>query len=111
MEGITKAKRPPPIVRMAKSSEKNKVDWREGIIQAAESSDSSDSQYNKKKSNAFNILKAKPDFKNCHGWSLTVNHKDFHPLKGSDVSVFMVNLTKVNNLCSQPLSSSAISSL
>ncbi|XP_060970892.1 vicilin-like seed storage protein At2g18540 isoform X2 [Cannabis sativa] len=44
---------------------------------------------------AFNILEAKPDFENCNGRSLTVTRKKAgHLLKGTNIGLFMVNLTK-----------------
>lgn len=50
----------------------------------------------KKKTDAYNILDEDPDFKNSNGWSTTVTKKTSHLLKGSNVGVFMVNLTKVS---------------
>ncbi|CAI0420136.1 unnamed protein product [Linum tenue] len=47
-----------------------------------------------KKSKTFNILEADPDFHNCNGWSLTVDKGNYKTLKGSNMGVFMVNLTK-----------------
>lgn len=49
----------------------------------------------KKKAKTYNILDADPDFKNCNGWSLTVDRKDLRLLKDSNIGIFMVNLTKV----------------
>ncbi|KAL5754711.1 hypothetical protein ACOSP7_022931 [Xanthoceras sorbifolium] len=46
------------------------------------------------KKKTFNIFDAKPDFKNCNGWSITVNKKELKLLKRSNIGVFMVNLTK-----------------
>ncbi|XP_059640929.1 vicilin-like seed storage protein At2g18540 [Cornus florida] len=48
----------------------------------------------KEKTRTFNILSADPDFKNCNGWSLIVTKKDLNALRGSNIGVFMVNLTK-----------------
>ncbi|KAK1322934.1 hypothetical protein QJS10_CPA02g01063 [Acorus calamus] len=48
----------------------------------------------KKKTKTFNLFSRKPDFENCNGWSLAVTGKDLHALKGSNIGVFMVNLTK-----------------
>ncbi|KAJ0096806.1 hypothetical protein Patl1_28889 [Pistacia atlantica] len=48
----------------------------------------------KKKTKTFNILDADPDFRNCNGWSLTVDRKDLNLLKDSNIGIFMVNLTK-----------------
>ncbi|CAB4287632.1 unnamed protein product [Prunus armeniaca] len=49
---------------------------------------------NKKKTKTYNIFDEDPDFKNCNGWSLTVNKKNSQLLKGSNIGLFMVNLTK-----------------
>ncbi|XP_057969521.1 vicilin-like seed storage protein At2g18540 [Malania oleifera] len=46
------------------------------------------------KKRTFNILKEEPDFKNCYGWSSIVTEKKLHVLKGSNIGVLMVNLTK-----------------
>ncbi|GLT79989.1 hypothetical protein SLA2020_514520 [Shorea laevis] len=48
----------------------------------------------KKKTKVYNIFEAEPDFNNCYGWSATVDSQDLRFLKGSNVGVFMVNLTK-----------------
>ncbi|CAA0839579.1 RmlC-like cupins superfamily protein [Striga hermonthica] len=49
----------------------------------------------KKKSGAklFNIFKEDKDFENCNGWSTTVTRKKLSALKGTDIGLFMVNLT------------------
>lgn len=49
----------------------------------------------KKKSSAYNVFDADPDFENVNGRSIVVDEKDMDALKGSSVGVFMVNLTKV----------------
>lgn len=49
----------------------------------------------KKESSAFNVFDADPDFENVNGQSIVVDEKDTDALKGSNVGVFMVNLTKV----------------
>ncbi|XAR57878.1 hypothetical protein NMG60_11026163 [Bertholletia excelsa] len=48
----------------------------------------------KQKGETFNIRKAKPDFKNMNGWSTTITRKNLPALKGSDMGLFMVNLTE-----------------
>lgn len=50
---------------------------------------------NKKK--PYNIFDEKPDFENSNGWSLTVTKKKLHVLKGSNIGLFMVNLTEVSD--------------
>lgn len=52
---------------------------------------------NKKK--PYNIFDEKPDFENSKGWSLTVTKKRLHSLKGSNIGLFMVNLTEVSEFC------------
>lgn len=42
---------------------------------------------------AYNIYDHDPDFKNDYGWSIEVNEHDYLPLKQSDISVFLVNLS------------------
>ncbi|XP_062001406.1 vicilin-like seed storage protein At2g18540 [Rosa rugosa] len=48
----------------------------------------------KEKSKTYNIFDEDPDFKNCNGWSLTVNERNSPSLTGSNIGLFMVNLTK-----------------
>ena len=50
----------------------------------------------KDKSKTFNIFDEEPDFKNCNGWSTTVNERTSSLLTGSNIGLFMVNLTKVS---------------
>ncbi|CAH9067284.1 unnamed protein product [Cuscuta europaea] len=49
---------------------------------------------NKKKTQQFNVFSNDPDFENCNGWSTVVSKKQLSALKGIDISLFMVNLTK-----------------
>ncbi|KAK9749864.1 hypothetical protein RND81_02G156100 [Saponaria officinalis] len=48
----------------------------------------------KKHTKTFNFFKEKPDFKSCSGWSKVVTKHDLHALHGSEIGVYMVNLTK-----------------
>ncbi|KAE9466951.1 hypothetical protein C3L33_01148, partial [Rhododendron williamsianum] len=47
-----------------------------------------------KKTKTFNILKAKPDFQNGNGKSLMVTKRKLPALRGSNIGLLMVNLTK-----------------
>ncbi|KAI8542377.1 hypothetical protein RHMOL_Rhmol08G0134100 [Rhododendron molle] len=47
-----------------------------------------------KKTKTFNILKARPDFQNGNGKSLMVTKKKLPALRGSNIGLLMVNLTK-----------------
>ncbi|XP_049357378.1 vicilin-like seed storage protein At2g18540 [Solanum verrucosum] len=54
-----------------------------------------DNQRNKKKSSKlFNVFQEKPDFENCNGWSTVINRKKLPALKGSQIGIYVVNLTK-----------------
>ncbi|KAL0449974.1 UNVERIFIED_CONTAM: Vicilin-like seed storage protein [Sesamum latifolium] len=47
----------------------------------------------KESARLFNLFKEDKDFENCNGWSTTVTRKKLSALKGSNVGLFMVNLT------------------
>ncbi|KAG9440939.1 hypothetical protein H6P81_021104 [Aristolochia fimbriata] len=96
IEEIKKAGKPPQIVPIAvKNETEQHLNWRETVIEVLTGRGSSDIRvFNKKTPKTFNLLNKKPDFENCNGRSVTVNPKDFHPLKGSGIGMFMVNLTK-----------------
>lgn len=50
----------------------------------------------KKKSNdVYNFFSADRDVENCNGWSTAVSSKQSQSLRGSNIGLFMVNLTKV----------------
>lgn len=57
----------------------------------------------KKSSSAklFNLFKETKDFENCNGWSTAVTRKKLSALKGSDIGLFMVNLTSVSSLTNE----------
>ncbi|GAB2261909.1 hypothetical protein Droror1_Dr00002906 [Drosera rotundifolia] len=42
---------------------------------------------------AYNIFEGNPDFRNKYGWSLALDHHEYHPLKKSGLGVFYVNLS------------------
>ncbi|KAL9252460.1 Vicilin-like seed storage protein-like protein [Drosera capensis] len=42
---------------------------------------------------AYNIFDRKPDFRNNYGWSLALDHHEYHPLKKSGLGVYYVNLS------------------
>lgn len=48
---------------------------------------------NKGGGEVYNIYDREPDFKNKFGWTVELNEHDYPPLKESDISVFLVNLT------------------
>lgn len=87
----------PPIVHSPSANETAESDWTEGILRVLTGGDLYGVN-GKKKTKTYNILERKPDFQNCNGWSKTVNRKDLSALKGSDIGVFMVNLTQVSLL-------------
>ncbi|KAL9245977.1 hypothetical protein vseg_019567 [Gypsophila vaccaria] len=53
-----------------------------------------DANSKKKYTKTFNIYKEAPDFENCYGWSKVVTKHDLRVLQGSQIGLYMVNLTK-----------------
>ncbi|CAH9141969.1 unnamed protein product [Cuscuta epithymum] len=96
IEEITGAADPGAIVHgLAKA--KKTVDMEFDFIKALLSGSGYISLYhaqNKKKTRQFNVFSNDPDFENCNGWSTVVSKKQLSALKGIDISLFMVNLTK-----------------
>ncbi|WOL14773.1 vicilin-like seed storage protein [Canna indica] len=41
----------------------------------------------------YNLYDRNPDFRNDYGWTLALDEHDYHPLKHSDIGVYIVNLT------------------
>ncbi|KAK1276029.1 hypothetical protein QJS04_geneDACA011680 [Acorus gramineus] len=109
IQRIKSVEAPPSIVPYPKKNETEEegggVDnpnWKKNILEAliggrrgvlAADEDPNKSK-KKKEAKTFNLFSRKPDFENCNGWSLAVTGKDLHALKGSNIGVFMVNLTK-----------------
>ncbi|KAI3833783.1 hypothetical protein MKX03_016815 [Papaver bracteatum] len=107
LDEITKASKPPAIVHSTTTTKdkhsEDDPDWRSGIIESllkrgSSSSSSSGDDYSngkkKKKTKTVNLLKRKPDFSSCNGWSIALTNEDASALKDSDMGIFMVNLTK-----------------
>ncbi|CAA6657557.1 unnamed protein product [Spirodela intermedia] len=100
ISGLKSAERPLSIVPFTAGNEADSAGWKEGIFEALMGvgrplgSDNGKKKKEKTKGKAFNILDVEPDVQNCNGQSIAVTDKEFHALKGSDVGVFMVNLTK-----------------
>ncbi|XP_068655265.1 vicilin-like seed storage protein At2g18540 [Aristolochia californica] len=94
IEEIRKVGKPPQILPMAAKNETEHLNWKETIIEVLTGRVGTDIALSSKKPKTFNLLSKKPDFENCNGRSVTVSPKDFRPLKGSGIGLFMVNLTK-----------------
>ena len=117
VEAIKSAKTPPQIIPYNpedKGDEKEKPNWTEDIVDALLGVRDPEEFLNKKKkedkgkhkskdkdkkskSKAFNFYSGKPDVENCYGWSRTMTNKDLDALHGSNIGMFMVNLTTVCN--------------
>lgn len=95
IEKITKAGKPPSIVHMTTGGKYNHLNWKVEIMKALVGDGNSHALFNSKR--AFNIFRKRPDFASSNGWSLAVDYKDFGALRGSDIGLFMVNLTKVSS--------------
>lgn len=87
-------------------NETDEVDWREEIFEALIGRRHppiriANGKKKKGKTKTLNLVDRKPDVENCNGRSVAVTSKDFKPLKGSNIGVFMVNLTRVSNGANQ----------
>ncbi|MBA0741969.1 hypothetical protein Gogos_015086 [Gossypium gossypioides] len=97
---IMRASKPPAIIHAVQKKGKMLVEWQARLLKAFLGGNrdgffhSINGKKTKKKMRAYNVLEADPDFENCNGWSLTVDRKDLHILKHSNIGLFMVNLTK-----------------
>ncbi|XP_072978898.1 LOW QUALITY PROTEIN: vicilin-like seed storage protein At4g36700 [Typha angustifolia] len=93
---IKGGERTPSILPYTRGNETEKPNWKEGVFEALIGVRDPTYFMNKKKktkTRTFNFYSSKPDEENCYGWSTAVTHKDLHVLKGSNIGVFMVNLT------------------
>lgn len=120
VQAIKSAETPPQIIPYNPEEKGDeKPNWTEDIVDALLGVRDPEEFMNKKKkdkhkskdkdkkskSKAFNFYSGKPDVENCYGWSRTMTNKDLHALHGSNIGMFMVNLTTVihhaiNNLSS-----------
>lgn len=101
IEEITSGNKPQAIVHAPPAKGKGKTFWQfEAQFMKALLGSKSNSMFNiyNKKTKTFNILKADPDFQNCNGWSLMVTKKKLPALRGSNIGLLMVKLTKVKLL-------------
>ncbi|OEL17062.1 Vicilin-like seed storage protein [Dichanthelium oligosanthes] len=104
-EAIKSAKTPPLIIPYdpQEKGDEEKSNWTEDIVDALlgvrdpeeflNKKDKHKSKDKKSKSKAFNFYSGKPDVHNCYGWSRTMTNKDLDALHGSNIGMFMVNLT------------------
>ncbi|KAF8776192.1 hypothetical protein HU200_003886 [Digitaria exilis] len=103
-EAIKSAKIPPSIIpyNPHEKGHEDKPNWTEDIVDALLGVRDPEDFLNKmkkkdkdkkSKSKAFNFYSGKPDVHNCYGWSKTMTNKDLDALHGSNIGMFMVNLT------------------
>lgn len=100
IQEIMTATKPPAIIHAVQKEKKIFYEWQARLLKAFLGSnrdgfDSINGKKKKKKTKAYNVLEADPDFENCNGWSVTVGKHDLSLLEDSNFGVFMVNLTKV----------------
>ncbi|KAM0886437.1 hypothetical protein ACQ4PT_029686 [Festuca glaucescens] len=103
VEAIKSAKSPPSIIPYNPDQEKKEGEsnWTEDIFDALWglgdplNKKKKEKKKHKKdtKSKTFNFYSGKPDVENCYGWSKTMTNEDLQNLRGSDIGMFMVNLT------------------
>ena len=93
--------RPPPIVHFEPKNETDEMDWREGIFEALiggrHQISIANAKKKKEKIKTLNLYERKPDVENCNGRSTVVTGREFRPLRGSNIGIFIVNLTRVSH--------------
>ncbi|CAN6301923.1 unnamed protein product [Urochloa humidicola] len=107
-EAIKSAKTRPSIIpyNPQEKGDDEKPNWTEDIVDALLGVRDPEEFLNKKKdkhkhkekgkkskSKAFNFYSGKPDVHNCYGWSKAMTNKDLDALHGSNIGMFIVNLT------------------
>lgn len=92
VEAITNKTGTPAIVHAV--SEKHNTVWE---LEASFLKNFLGVRSNSKKVKTYNIFDNDPDFKNRHGWTLTVTKKQLKPLKRHNIGFLMVNLTRVSD--------------
>jgi hypothetical protein len=108
VKAIKSAESPPSIIPYNPDQEKKQEgesSWTEQILDALwgigdpvnkKKKKEKKQKGKKEKSKTFNFYSGKPDVENCFGWSKTMTNKDLQNLRGSDIGMFMVNLTTVS---------------
>ncbi|KAM4118108.1 hypothetical protein ACB094_02G175800 [Castanea mollissima] len=92
---ITKGTQPPGIVHAEPTKETEKNFWElDALLLQVFRRGRGGMLFSDNKKKPYNIFDEKPDFENSKGWSLTVTKKRLHSLKGSNIGLFMVNLTE-----------------
>ncbi len=112
VESIKSTKTPPAIIpyNPEEEDEDDSSNWTEEITDALwgvrdphflnkkkkdKQKDKHKGKDKKSKSKAFNFYSGKPDVENCYGWSRSMTNRDLETLRGSNIGMFMVNLTTV----------------
>ncbi|KAF0914257.1 hypothetical protein E2562_027821 [Oryza meyeriana var. granulata] len=111
VEAITSTESPPAIIpyNPEEDEEEDESNWKEEIADALwgvrdphllnKKKDKHKDKHKgkgkdkKSKSKAFNFYSGKPDVENCYGWSRSMTNQDLETLRGSNIGMFMVNLT------------------
>lgn len=98
VEEITSAKKPPQIVHAAHNSSSKFWEVEAQLIEVFLGRNMFNLfEVNKKKKSdgVYNFFSGDRDVENCNGWSTAVSSKQSPSLRGSNIGLFMVNLTKV----------------
>lgn len=99
VEEITSAKKPPQIVHAAQNSS-SKTFWEVEaqfieVFLGRNMYNLFEVNKKKKSTDVYNFFDGDRDVENCNGWSTAVSSKQSQSLRGSNIGLFMVNLTKV----------------
>lgn len=99
VEQITSAKKPPQIVHAAQNSS-SRTFWEVEaqfieVFLGRNMYNLFEVNKKKKSTDIYNFFTGDRDVENCNGWSTAVSSKQSQSLRGSNIGLFMVNLTKV----------------
>ncbi|KAL1569448.1 vicilin-like seed storage protein [Salvia divinorum] len=95
IEELLSGMKPPAIIHGVSKGEKRSRETEKKILGSLLGSDIFElsKKMGKSSTKLFNLFKEDKDFQNRNGWSTTVTGKKLSALKGTNIGLFMVNLT------------------
>ncbi|KAG6399633.1 hypothetical protein SASPL_141114 [Salvia splendens] len=95
IEELLRGMKPPAIIHGVSKSEKRTREMERKFLGSLLGSDIFElsKRMGKSSTKLFNLFKEDKDFQNSNGWSTTVTGKKLSALKGTNIGLFMVNLT------------------
>lgn len=105
IQELVNGTKPPAIIHGLSEAKNTLLEMEARFIESLVGSTTSNNiifEINKKKKKGgtklFNLLNADKDFENCNGWSTAVTLKKMPALRGTNIGLFMVNLTEVSEM-------------